>query len=82
AFQILGRAYLLAKKGSLGVEALNKSIELDPLGMADSHLLMAVLYDRAGLKDLASHEYKLFLSKVSNHPDKAKFEKYIKENPE
>lgn len=82
AFQLLGQAYLQAKKGTLGVEALNKAIELDPIGMADSHLLMAILYDRAGAKDLATLEYKAFLSKVPNHPDKAKFEQYIKDNPE
>jgi hypothetical protein len=50
--------------------------------MAESHLLLAVLYDRAGAKDLASREYRLFLSKVRDHPDQKKFEKYIKDNPE
>jgi tetratricopeptide (TPR) repeat protein len=82
AYQVLGNAYLQAKKGSLGVEALNNALELDPVGMADSHLLLAVLYDRAGAKDLASREYRLFLAKVSDHPDKKKFEKYVKDNPE
>lgn len=82
AFRFLGQAYLQAKKGALGVEALKKALERDPIGMADAHLLMAVLYDRAGAKDLASREYKIFLTKVPNHPDKKKFEKYIKDNPE
>lgn len=82
AFQILGNAYLMAKKGSLGVDALNKALELDPAGMADSHLLLATLYDRAGAKDLATKEYKAFVAKRPDHPDKAKFEKYIKDNPE
>jgi Tfp pilus assembly protein PilF len=82
AYQVLGNAYLQAKKGSLGVEALNKALELDPIGMADSHLMLAVLYDRAGAKDLASREYRMFLEKVPNHPDHKKFEKYIKDNPE
>lgn len=80
-FQLLGEAYLLAKKGTLGVEALNEAIRLDPIGMADSHLLMALLYDRAGAKSYAAREYKLFLEKVPTHADKKKFEKYIKENP-
>jgi len=80
AFQFLGTAYLQAKKGSLGVEALNKGLELDPVGTADAHLLLAVLYDRAGAKDLAVEEYKAFLAKVHDHPDKKKFEKYIKDN--
>jgi len=80
-FQLLGEAYLLAKKGTLGVEALNEAIRLDPVGMADSHLLMAALYDRAGAKSYAAREYKLFLDKKPEHADRKKFEKYIKENP-
>ena len=82
ANQVLGNAYLQAKKGSLGVEALNKAIALDPVGMANSHLLLATLYDRAGAKALASREYRLFLEKVKDHPERKKFERYIKENPE
>ena len=81
-FQLLGEAYLLARKGTLGVEALNEAIRLDPVGMAECHLLMARLYDRAGAKPLASREYRLFLEKVPNHADKEKFLQYIKDNPE
>lgn len=81
-FQLLGEAYLLAKKGTLGVEALNEAIRLDPVGMAECHLLMARLYHRAGGKSLASREYRLFLEKIPNHPDKNKFLQYIKDNPE
>ena len=80
SFQLLGEAYLVARKGTLGVEALNEAIRLDPIGMADSHLLMAALYDRAGAKSYASREYKLFLEKKPEHADRKKFEKYIKEN--
>lgn len=80
-FQLLGEAYILAKKGTLGVEALNEAIRLDPIGMADSHLLMATLYDRAGAKSWASREYKVFLEKKPDHADRKKFEKYIKDNP-
>jgi tetratricopeptide (TPR) repeat protein len=80
-YQLLGETYLKAKKGSLGVEALNKAIELDPIGMAECHLLIARLYDLAGAKKEASKEYKQFLDKVSHHPDKKKFEKYVKDNP-
>jgi predicted negative regulator of RcsB-dependent stress response len=81
-FQLLGEAYLLARKGTLGVEALNEAIRLDPVGMAECHLLMAHLYDRAGVKAYAAREYKLFLEKVREHPDRKKFEKYVKDNPE
>ncbi|MBK9153039.1 MAG: tetratricopeptide repeat protein [Chloracidobacterium sp.] len=81
AFQLLGEAYLLAKKGTLGVEALTEAIRLDPVGMAECHLLMARLYDRAGARSWASREYQTFLKKVPDHAEKKKFEKYIKDNP-
>jgi len=81
ALQLLGEAYLLARKGTLGVEALTEAIRLDPIGMAECHLLMARLYDRAGARSWASREYKTFLKKVPDHAEKKKFEKYIKDNP-
>lgn len=80
-FQLLGEAYILSKKGTLGVEALNEAIRLDPIGMADSHLLIATLYDRAGAKAYASREYKLFLEKKPEHADRKRLEKFIRENP-
>jgi tetratricopeptide (TPR) repeat protein len=82
AYRLLGEAYLQAKKGTLGVEALNEAIRLDPVGMAECHLLLAKLYELAGAKNLASREYKQFLAKVPDHPDKKKFEQFIKNNPE
>lgn len=81
ANHLLGEAYLQSKKGSLAVGYLNKAIELAPIEKAEIHLRLAALYKGAGLKDRASAEYKAFLSKVKDHPDKAKFEQYIKENP-
>lgn len=80
-FQLLGEAYLLARQGTLGAEALNTAIKLDPIGMAECHLQLAHLYQLAGAKAQAAAEYKLFLGKVSDHPDKKKFEKFVKENP-
>lgn len=82
AYRLLGESLLLAKKGSLAVDALNEAIRLDPVGMAECHLLLARLYDLAGIKGYASTEYRLFLKKVPDHPDKKKFERYIKDNPE
>ena len=82
AHQLLGEAYLLNKQGTLGVEALNQAIKLDPVGMAECHLQLAHLYELAKANKLATHEYKAFLTKVPNHPDKAKFEKFIRDNPE
>ena len=82
AFQLLGEAYLLAKKGTLGVEALNEAIRLEPVAMAESHLLLAMLFDRAGAKNLAAREYKLFLEKVPDHKDAKKFKRYVEDNPD
>lgn len=78
--QFLGEAYLQAKKGSKAVTYLNKAIEFAPVEMAELHLRLATLYNGANLKDRAVVEYKLFLSKAPNHPEKARIEKYIKEN--
>ncbi len=60
---------------------LNKAIELAPKEKAEIHLRLAMLYNAAGLKDRAATEYKMFLEKVPDHPEKTKFEKYIAENP-
>ncbi len=81
-YRLLGETYLNAKKGSLGVDALNQAIKRDPIGMADCHLLIARLYDLAGAKKYATREYKAFLAKVPDYAEKAKLEKYIKDNPE
>lgn len=78
--QYLGEAYLQAKKGSKAVILLNKAIELAPVEKAEVHLRLASLYHGAGAKDRAAAEYTMFLEKVPNHSEKAKFEKYISEN--
>ncbi len=79
--QYLGEAYLLAKKGSLAVSHLNEAIKLAPMEKAEVHLRLAALYDGAKLKDRASAEYKAFLAKKPDYPEKAQLEKYIAENP-
>lgn len=81
SFQLLGEAYLQSKQGTLGVAALTEAVRLDPLGMAECHLQIAHLYRLAGAKQLAAREYKSFLKKVPDHPDKKRLEKFIKENP-
>ncbi len=80
AHRLLGESYLQIRKGSLALAALDKALELDPLGQAECHLLKARLYDLVGAKNLAAAEYKAFLKKVPDHADKKKFEKYIKDN--
>ena len=81
-YRLLGESYLQAKQGNLAVEALDKALNLDPVGMAECHLLKAHLYELAGAKNLATKEYKAFLAKVPQHPDRKKIEKYIKDNPD
>ena len=76
----LGEAYFQIRKGSLGVPHMNRAIEIDPNGKAELHLRMATLYNVAGAKNLAANEYKLFLQKRPDHPDRQKMEKYIAEN--
>lgn len=76
----LGEAYLQIKKGSKAVGYLYESLKLDPLGHAEAHLRLAALYNAAGLKDKAAIEYEEFLKKKPDHPDRKKFEQYIKEN--
>ena len=80
-YQTLGEAYLLNKQGTLGAQALNHAIRLDPMGMADVHLQLAHLFQLAKANNLAAAEYKKFLEKKPEHPDRKKFEKFIKENP-
>ena len=81
-WRLLGEAYLQNRQGKLGVLALDRALEIDPIGMAECHLLIARLFDLAGGKKVATREYKAFLKKVPNYPDKKKLEKYIKDNPE
>ena len=80
-FYLLGEAYLRLRQGEDAVRALKEAIRLDPIAMAECHLILAELYDINGAKQLASKEYKEFLTRVPNHPQKEWFEQYIKDNP-
>ena len=80
AHHFLGEAYLQTKKGSSAVYHFNEAIRLAPDEMADLHLRIAALYDAAKMKDKAAAEYKLFLAKRPDYPEKAKLETYIKES--
>jgi tetratricopeptide (TPR) repeat protein len=76
----LGEAYLQIKKGSIAVGYLNQALRLDPQGMAEVHLRLALLYDGAGRKDKAALEYEQFLKKRPGYQNRKKLEKYIVEN--
>lgn len=77
---LLGKSYLKLKRGSKAVPHLNEAIRLDPDGKADAHLLLAALYDAAGLKDRAANEYAQFLLKRRDYSDRKKLERYISEH--
>jgi tetratricopeptide (TPR) repeat protein len=77
---LLGETYLKLKLGSKAVPHLNEALRLDPNGKADAHLLLAALYDAAGLKDRAASEYQQFLAKRQNYSDRKKLERYISEH--
>ena len=80
AHHLLGEAYLSDKKGSKAVVELNEALRIAPLEKAEIHLRLATLYNAAGIKQKAAEEYKKFIEKQPNHPDKMKFEKYVEEN--
>ena len=60
--------------------ALASASRLDPIGMAEVHLRLALLYNGAGMKDKAAVEYEEFLRKRPDYADRKKLEKYIAEN--
>jgi len=77
---LLGESYLQMKKGSMAVGYLNEAIRLDPAGMAEVHLRLALLYNNAGMKDKAAVEYEAFLKKRPDYKDRKKLEGYISAN--
>jgi Tfp pilus assembly protein PilF len=77
---LLGKTYLKVKQGSKAVPHLNEAIRLDPQRKAEAHLLLAALYDAAGLKDRAASEYEQFLTKLPDYYDRKRLERYIAEH--
>jgi tetratricopeptide (TPR) repeat protein len=76
----LGEAYLLSRKGSLAVTYFREALRLDPIGMAEVHLRLALLYHAAGARDKAAAEYEEFLKKRPDYSEKKKLRKYIASN--
>lgn len=77
---LLGESYLQVKKGSLAVGYLVEALRLDPKGMAEVHLRLALLYNAAGMKDKAVAEYEAFLRKRPDYSDRKRLEDYISAN--
>jgi TolA-binding protein len=76
----LGEAYLQIKKGSKAVGYLYEAIKLDPIGKADAHLRLGILYEAVGMKEKAAVEYEEFLKKKPDYPDAKKLREYIDAN--
>jgi tetratricopeptide (TPR) repeat protein len=77
---LLGEACLQIKRGSNAVNFFNKALQLDPVGMAQAHLRLAMLYNAAGAKNKAAEEYETFLKKKPDYPARKILEQYISEN--
>ena len=77
---LLGEACLQIKRGSNAVNFFNEALRLDPVGMAQAHLRLAVLYNAAGMKNKAAEEYEAFLKKKPDYPARKVLEQYISEN--
>ena len=80
ATYFLGEAYLQLKRGSYAALCFEEALRLDPQGMAEVHLRLALLYDRANMKDKAALQYEQFLKKKPNYPERKKLEQYIAAN--
>lgn len=77
AHYLAGEAYLQIKKGSKAIPHLSEAARL---GRPEAHLRLAWLYNAAGIKDKAAVEYEEFLKKRPHHPERKKFEEYIRAN--
>lgn len=77
---LLGQTYLKLKRGSKAVPHLNEAVRLNPKDKADAHLLLASLYDAAGVKHSAAVEYEKFLAKRPDYSDREKLQHYISQH--
>lgn len=77
AHYMAGEAYLQIKKGSKAIPHLEEAARL---GRPEAHLRLAWLYNAAGIKGKAAAEYEEFLKKKPDHPERKKYEEYIRAN--
>ena len=77
---LLGESYLQLQKGSAAVGYLNEALKLDPKGMAEVRLRLALLYNAAGMKEKAAAEYEEFLKARPDYPDRKQLEEFISNN--
>jgi Flp pilus assembly protein TadD len=77
---LLAEAYLQTGKYDESAAHFRDALRLDPKGKAEAHLRLAALLSAAGKKEEAAAELKLFIEKNPNHPNREKFEEYIRQN--
>ena len=77
---LLAEAYLQTGKNNESAKHFREALRLDPKGKAEAHLRLALLLDASGHKEEAAAELKQFLEKNPNHPNREKFEEYIRQN--
>lgn len=80
AHYYLAESYLRVKKGNSAEFHFIKTLKLAPIAKSEVHLRLASLYVAARLRNKAAAEYKAFLEKNPDYPDRAKIEVFIKEN--
>ncbi|MEJ7624563.1 MAG: tetratricopeptide repeat protein [Pyrinomonadaceae bacterium] len=81
AHHYLGESYLQIRKGNAAQFHYNEAIRLAPEAKAEVHLRLASLYDAAKMKDKAVTEYKKFLLRRPDYPQRKQLESYISDNP-
>jgi len=77
---LLAESYLQTGKYDESATHFREALRLDPKGKAEAHLRLAALLNAAGKKAEAAVELKQFLDKNPSHPNREKFEEYIRQN--
>jgi predicted Zn-dependent protease len=77
---LLAEAYIQTGRYEESATHFREALRLDPKGKAEAHLRLAALLSAAGKKAEAAAELKQFLEKNPNHPNREKFEEYIRQN--
>jgi cytochrome c-type biogenesis protein CcmH/NrfG len=77
---LLAEAYLQTGRYDESAAHFREALRIDPKGKAEAHLRLAALLSAAGKKAEAAAELKQFLDKNPNHPNREKFEEFIRAN--
>lgn len=77
---LLAEAYLQTGRYEDSAAHFREALRLDPKGKAEAHLRLAALLSAGGRKAEAAAELKQFLAKNPDHPNREKFEEYIRQN--